>query len=164
MNCLRCAEFAKVQLAAKFPGAFHKTRSNIGVGNGTKIWYSLHNSSKNIWNSMIQNNLKKRAQKIWNAWKSIAHKNIWNTKAQKTEIMKSVFCSDFHISSKRERNCACLEKENRFSLQLSEKTKKKFDFCKNLLLSEVIMIFHILHSLHNNPIITIWTNTCTQFY
>jgi len=49
-----------------------------------------------------------------------------------------------------------------FSLMLSE--QKMFDFFKSLLLSEVIMIFHILHSPHNNPIITIRNNRCTQLY
>ena len=32
--------------------------------------------------------------------------------------MKSVFCSDFPISSKRERDCACLKKENRSSYKV----------------------------------------------
>jgi len=31
----------KVQLATKFPGEFHKTKSNIYVVNETQIWYSL---------------------------------------------------------------------------------------------------------------------------
>jgi len=70
-NCLRCAEFAKVQLAAKFRVVFIKLILT-SVVDETQIWYSLH-IHRSIWCHIRE----KTAASIYAtgcpAWKSSKH-------------------------------------------------------------------------------------------
>ena len=98
VNCRRCAEFTKVQVAAKFPAGFRKNKYNTNVGNKTQILYSLHlfarpSLSLSTWNNSYPTGRNLKILGIWILFK-ICKKNWFSLKSIKFNwILTSTLCS-----------------------------------------------------------------------
>jgi hypothetical protein len=159
---IKRTNFRNVWLVHCYTNTSKTSKSKVQFLSYSILALFLRYKDKNMWNTMIKNNLKHNVSKnIWNTTaqitfdtqrlkqnlkkKTTADKNIRDKTPQKTEIIKCVICSDFHMSVKRERNCACLEQESRCSYKVSvtvvrTNTKQKlFDFFTSFLLSKLIV-------------------------